>query len=116
MNHLENKSGVFIGGGVIAGLIASLCCIGPLVLTLIGVSGAAVLSQLDFLRWPMIIAVVALFSLAGVSLYRKRNSCEPGSLCADPKKRKRMVLAYWLGLGLAAAAITSPNWVGWIFG
>ena len=94
MVQLENKSGLFIGSGVVAGVVASICCVGPLVLTLLGVSGAAVLAQLDVLRWPMITAVIVLFSIAGVSLYRKRRSCEPGSICANPKKFRMMVTAY----------------------
>lgn len=115
MNSIEKRPGLLIGGGLMAGLAASVCCIGPLILTLIGVSGAAVLAKLDFIRWPMIAVVVALFALAGWSLYRKRNACEPGSLCADPKKWRRFAVLYWLGLGAAVSAITSPYWVVWIF-
>ena len=115
LNQLENKSGIFIGSGVAAGIVASICCVGPLVLTLLGVSGAATLARLDVLRWPMIIAVIALFSIAGVSLYRKRRSCEPGSLCADPRKFRMMITAYWIGLAIAIIGITSPYWVVWLF-
>jgi mercuric ion transport protein len=101
---------------LLAGLAASVCCIGPLVLTLLGVSGAAALAKLDVIRWPMIGAVAVLFALAGRSLYRKRNSCEPGSLCADPKKWRQMAMAYWLGLAAAGLAITSPYWIALIYG
>jgi mercuric ion transport protein len=115
LSQIESKSGIFIGSGVAAGIVASICCVGPLVLTLLGVSGAAALTQLDILRWPMIIAVIALFSISGVSLYRKRRSCESGSLCGDPKKFRKMITAYWIGLAIAIVGITSPNWVVWIF-
>jgi len=112
---IENKSGWFVTGGVVASLIASLCCIGPLVLTILGISGAATLSRLDVLRLPMIVIVLLLFGLAGVSLYRKRKVCEPGSICADPKKYRRMILFYWVGFVLAIIGITSPQWVVWLF-
>ncbi len=115
LGKLENKSGWMVGGGVLAALMASVCCIGPLILTLLGVSGAAVLARLEFLRIPMILLVAALFAVAGISLFRKRGSCEPGSLCADPKRFRRMVIAYWLGLALAALAITSTEWIAWVF-
>ena len=116
MTQLENKSGLMIGGGIFAAFAASLCCIGPLVLTLLGISGAAILSKFEILRWPMIFVVTFLFTVAGYSLYRKRKACEPGSLCADPKKWRQMAIAYWFGLSIAVIAISSPYLVAWIFG
>jgi mercuric ion transport protein len=115
LSSKEKRSSFLIGGGIVASFLASLCCIGPLILTFLGVSGAAVLSKVEAIRWPMILVVLALFSLAGMELYRKRNSCDPGSLCADPKKWKVLVVFYWVGLITAILAITSPYWVGWIF-
>lgn len=115
MKDLENKSTWLVSGGVLAAITASLCCVGPLILTLIGISGAAVLSKLEVLRVPMIFVVVLLFGAAGYLLFRKRESCEPSSICANPKKYKRMVVAYWLGLIIAIFAITSINWIMWFF-
>lgn len=112
---IENKSGLLIGGGIVASIIASLCCIGPLVLTILGISGAAVLSKFEAIRLPMILVVLALFGFSGFALYRKRNSCEPGSICAYPKKYRRMVVFYWIGLAVALLGITSPQWVAWLF-
>lgn len=110
-----NKAGWMVGGGIFAAFLASVCCIGPLVLTLLGVSGAAALARFDFLRTPMIGLVMMLFLVAGISLFRKRRHCEPGSLCADPKRFRSMVIAYWLGLAVALLAITSPQWIVLIF-
>ena len=115
IKNLENKSKWLVGGGILAALTASLCCIGPLILTVLGVSGAAALSKLEVLRLPMIGLVILLFGIAGYSLFRKRETCEPGSICADPVKYKRMVIAYWVGLALAILGIASPNWIVWIF-
>lgn len=112
---IENKTGIFIGTGVVAGLLASLCCIGPLLLTILGVSGAAALAKFDALRVPLILFVIAIFGFAGYTLYKKRNVCEPGSICADPKKYKKMVLAYWVGLVVALIGLASPYTVAWIF-
>jgi len=115
IKNLENKSKWFVGGGVFAALAASICCIGPLLLTVLGVSGAAVLSKFEVLRFPMIGLVILLFGIAGYSLFRKREACEPGSICADPVKYRKMVITYWIGLGLAIIGITSPNWIVWFF-
>lgn len=111
----ENKSGWFVGGGIIASVIASLCCIGPLVFTILGVSGAAALTKFEVVRTPMLLLVIILFSIAGVSLYRKRKLCEPGSICADPRKFKKMTKFFWFGLVIAVLAIASPQWVAWLF-
>lgn len=112
---IENKTGLFIGTGVIAGLLASLCCIGPLILTILGVSGAAALAKFDAFRIPLIFLVLGIFGFAGYILYKKRNVCEPGSICADPKKYRRMVIAYWIGLVIAFLGLVSPYIVAWIF-
>lgn len=112
---IENKSGWLVGGGILASIIASLCCVGPLILTILGVSGAAALSKFETLRVPMILLVLLFFSVAGFVLFRKRNSCEPGSICADPKKFRKMVIFYWLGLMIALLGITSPQWVALLF-
>ena len=112
---IENKSGWLVGGGILASIIASLCCVGPLILTILGVSGAAALSKFETLRVPMILLVLLFFGVAGFVLFRKRNSCEPGSICADQKKFRKMVIFYWLGLMIALLGITSPQWVALLF-
>ena len=112
---IENKSGWLVGGGILASIIASLCCVGPLILTILGVSGAAALSKFETLRVPMILLVLLFFSVAGFVLFQKRNICEPGSICADPKKFRKMVIFYWLGLMIALLGITSPQWVALLF-
>lgn len=98
-----------------ASILASLCCIGPLILTLLGVSGAAALSKFEFLRLPMTGLVLLLFGVTGFVLYRKRKSCEPDSICADPKKFKKMISFYWIGLVLAILMVSSPVWIAWLF-
>lgn len=115
MSKIENKSGWLVGSGILASLLASLCCIGPLILTVLGVSGAAALSKAEVIRLPMTLIVVAVFGIAGYVLFRKRNSCEPGSICANPRKFRKMIVFYCVGLVIAILGITAPNWVAWLF-
>ena len=114
-NHIENKTGLFIKTGVIGAFLTALCCIGPLVLTILGVSGAAALAKFDMFRVPLTIVVVAIFGFAGYQLFKKRKTCEPDSICADPKKYKKMVIAYFVGLVFAMMGIFSPQIVVWIY-
>ena len=115
MNNIENKSGLMIGGGIVASLISSLCCIGPLLLTFLGVSGAGFLAKFDTIRIPMIFIVILLFGYAGYFLYKNKKTCELGSICADPKKYRFFVFSYIVGLVISILAISSPYWVMWIF-
>ncbi len=111
---VEGKPGYLISGGILAGILGSLCCIGPLILTFLGVSGAAFLSRFDFLQIPMAGVIIAVFGYAGYSLFRKQISCDPVSICANKAKYRMLVGAYFVGLIIAIVAMASPYWVVWI--
>ena len=79
---------LFVGG--LAAILASTCCLGPLVLVAVGVSGAWIgnLTRLEPYR-PFFIAgaLIALF-FAGRSIFRPAQSCNPGEVCAVPGTRR----------------------------
>lgn len=115
VEKIQDKSAWLVGSGILASLIASVCCIGPLVLTVLGISGAAALSKFETIRAPMIGIVLILFGVSGYALFRKRISCEPGTACADPVKFRKMVVFYWLGLIAALILIFSPQIIARFF-
>jgi mercuric ion transport protein len=104
----------FLIAGILAAIGASVCCVGPLVLLALGVSGAWIssLTALEPYR-PIFIGLTPLF-LAGAfhSLYLARRVCTPGSACADSRTLKRQRLAFWivtiLVLGLVAVPWLAP--------
>src|SRR5712692_1864444 len=64
-------SGPTVAGAVVSGLLASVCCIGPLLLAVLGIGGAGLLARFEVYR-PAFTA--ATFALLGVGLwlaYRK---------------------------------------------
>jgi mercuric ion transport protein len=70
--------------GGIAAILASTCCLGPLVLVLLGVSGAWIgnLTALESYRPVFIgVALVALF-FAYRRIFRPAQACAPGEVCA----------------------------------
>lgn len=75
---------LFVGGA--AAILASTCCLGPLILVTLGVSGAWIgnLTMLESYR-PFFIgaALLALF-LAGRRIFRPARACGPGEVCAVP--------------------------------
>ena len=100
--------------GILAAIGASICCVGPLVLLGVGVSGAwiANLTTLEPMR-PWLIGLTALFlGAAFLSLYRPSRTCAPDALCANPAILKRQRLIFWivsmLLLGLLAVPVLAP--------
>ena len=51
--------GVTLAGSVIGGILASVCCIGPLVFALLGISGAAFAQRFEPLRPYLLVATYA---------------------------------------------------------
>ena len=91
VNNSRERTGsgaLFVGG--LAAILASTCCLGPLLLVEVGLSGAWIgnLTRLEPYR-PFFIgaAVVALF-FAGRRIFRPAHACEPGEVCAVPKTRQ----------------------------
>ena len=98
--------------GVLAGIGASLCCVGPLVLLMLGVSGAWIgnLTALEPAR-PVFIGITLIFlGLAFRRLYMLPQVCEPGTACADPRTLLRKRLVFWL----VAAAVLGLLAVPWL--
>jgi mercuric ion transport protein len=82
-------SGALLVGGL-AAILASTCCLGPLILVALGLSGAWIgnLTRLEPYR-PFLImgALVALF-VAGWQIFRPTQPCNPGEVCAVPRTRR----------------------------
>ena len=83
--------------GALAAIGASVCCVGPLVLLMLGVGGAwiAHLTALEPLR-PWFVAATLLFlGLAFHRLFLRPQVCVPGAPCAEPVvlRRQRWIFA-----------------------
>src|SRR6266436_3757114 len=104
----------FLVAGILSALGASACCVGPLVLLTLGVSGAWIgsLTALEPYR-PIFIGLTLLFlGFAFYRLYLVRPSCSPESACANPRILKRQRWGFWivpvLVLGLIGAGVALP--------
>ena len=95
---------------VVAGIGASACCVGPLVLLALGIGGAWVghLTALEPYR-PVFIGVVLVFLfLAFRQLYLVPAGCAPEAACAVPATRRRQRLVFWVVTVLLLALIAFP--------
>ncbi|MHB1075268.1 mercuric ion transporter MerT [Thiobacillus sp.] len=100
-------------GGVIAAIAASLCCVGPLVLVMLGIGGAWVgnLAMLEpFRPYFLGAAVIALF-FAWKKIYRvsDETACTPGSLCAMPQTNRIYKVLFWIVAVLIVLAMIFPT-------
>lgn len=99
---------------VLAGIGASACCVGPLVLVSLGVGGTWVgsLTAMEPYR-PVFIGLTLLFlGLAFRKLYLAPQVCEAGTPCADPRIRLKQRVVFWsvavLLIGLLAVPWLAP--------
>jgi mercuric ion transport protein len=96
--------------GVLAAIVGSLCCVAPLVLLTLGISGAWIsrLTALDCCR-PIFIGVTLIFmSLAFRQLYIVPALCAPGEACASPRLQRRQRQIFWVIVVMLAALIAFP--------
>lgn len=106
------RKGWLAAGGMLGAFLASACCIGPLVLLTLGISGAWIGSLTALEPYKPIFAVIALgFIGAGFRqvYFRKPTVCEPGSYCARPASTRITKTALWASLILVVAAL-AINW------
>ncbi|WP_296125176.1 mercuric ion transporter MerT [Pseudomonas sp. Ga0074129] len=109
MSEPSNGRAPLVAGGL-AAILASTCCLGPLLLITLGFSGAWIgnLSALEPYR-PLFIgaALVALF-LAWRRIFRPAQACTPGEVCAIPRVRTTYKLLFCLVAALVLVALGFP--------
>jgi len=105
----RSGSGALLVGGL-AAILASTCCLGPLVLVALGLSGVWIgnLTLLEPYR-PYFIggALVALF-FAGRRIFRPARACEPGEVCAVPRARRVYKIVFGIVSALVLIALVYP--------
>ena len=107
-------TGRSLAAAVLAAVGASVCCVGPLVLLALGISGAWIgnLTALEPYRPVFIGIAVLFFGLAFRKLYLARPVCAPETGCVTPLNTQRQRLVFWvvavLTLGLLAVPWVAP--------
>ena len=108
MGQLNAKGSLV--AGVVAGIGASLCCVGPLVLLALGISGAWIgnLTALEPYR-PIFVGLTLLFlGLAFRKLYPGPRACLPEDACAQPRVIRRQRLTFWFVSALLLCLLMVP--------
>lgn len=101
--------------GAAATIGASLCCVVPLVLVSLGISGAWLASLTALEPYRPLFATVALASLgiAAWRLYGPASRCVDGQICADPRVLRRRRRLLWIAVAAIAPLLLFPYYITW---
>lgn len=103
-------------GGLLAGIGASACCVGPLLLLSLGIGGAwiAHLTALEPYRPIFVGIALVLIGLAFWKLYLVPQSCGADNNCIAERTRKMQRVLFWVLVPITLALLAIP-WVLPIF-
>jgi mercuric ion transport protein len=98
-------------GGILGALAASTCCILPLGLTLLGISGAWMGNLRAMAPYQPYFVLLAIGSL-GYGFYRVywKPVCDEGTACARPMGGNIVKVSLWAGSVLIITAVTFSLW------
>lgn len=105
----KNGRGALATSGV-AAILASTCCLGPLVLVALGFSGAWIgnLTVLEPYRPIFIGAALVALLFAWRSISRPAQACKPGDVCPVPQVRTAFKVIFWIVAALVLVALAFP--------
>lgn len=107
-------------GAIGAALLASLCCIGPLLFVTLGV-GAGLASRFEPLRPVFTALTLALLALGFYVAYGRAPAaprgaapegagCNVDGQCRVPRHRRRDTIVLWVATVVALLVLTFPQW------
>jgi len=113
----SSRGGVLASVGALgAAILASLCCIGPILVLTLGV-GAGLASTFEPLR-PWFTGLTAIFLAVGFyTVYGRKpavqggcDCCATDTACAVPRSRTRDKVILWTATVVAVTLWTFPYW------
>src|SRR5437899_12410983 len=110
-------SGLTVPGAVASGLLASVCCIGPLLLAALGIGGAGLLARFESYRPAFTAATFALLGVGFWLAYRTPKVTEGDACgCEYPKANRLGRVLLWMAAAVAIVFWAAPYIMERIFG
>ena len=108
--------GALLAGGI-AAILASTCCLGPLMLITLGVSGAWIgnLTVLEPYQPIFVGAAAIALLLAWRRIWQPASACEPGRVCAIPRVNRAYRILFWIVVALVIVALGFPMAAPWFY-
>ncbi len=108
------RESLVIGGGVLAAIGASLCCIGPLLFVALGIGAFGMAAAFESARPYLLGAAVLALTFGFYRTYFRRESCAPGEVCATKPINRSSRAALWVASVAVLAFALAPYYVGYI--
>lgn len=112
MKYLTKTAG-YLCTAIAAAIGASLCCVAPLVLVSVGITGSWMSNLSSFEPYrPIFIGVTLIaLGLAYYQLYFSPKKCEEGAVCANPSVARNQKIIFWFATVLLVLIVAFP-WYG----
>ncbi len=101
-------------GTVVAAVAASLCCVWPVAVVVLGVGSAALGAIFELFRPYFTVVTLALLAFGFYQAYSPRSECAPGDSCSVPENRNGQRLVLWIIASVAMLLLAFPFYVGWL--
>lgn len=105
-------------GSVIGAILASSCCIAPLLLVTLGVSGAWIgrLSALEpYTPWFSAATLIFLGIGFWQVYWKEKPACEEDSYCANPASDRVIKIVLWSATVLVVLVLTIDYWAPFFY-
>ena len=114
MSEPKSGRGALAAGGL-AAILALACCLGPLILVLLGFSGAwiANLTALEPWRPWFSLATLACLGWAFWTMYGPNSRCRSDGACVDPRILRRRRIWLWVATVVIVLLLLFPYYVSW---
>ena len=111
----DRSSVLAVLGASAAAIGASVCCVVPLVLVLLGISGAwiANLTALDAWRPWFSGATLICLGWAFWGVYGPASRCQIDGVCIEPSRLRSRRRWLWIATLVIALLLLFPYYVGW---
>lgn len=106
--HKTGSAALFAGG--LAAILASTCCLGPLLLVMLGFSGAWIgkLRVMEPYSHYFLAAALVAMVFAYRRIFRPAQDCKPGEVCAIPQVQTTYKILFWIVAALILVALGYP--------
>ncbi len=113
-NSESKSTAVVMGGSIFAAILASFCCILPIVFGLTGLSVFGASAAFAAWRPYLLTATFGLLAAGFYFAYRRpvKNECAPGSACAMPATKRSGRAVLWLTTAAVMAFALFPYYSG----